>query len=307
MSEPDFDIGMLAHYFLAAARHDKGDIYVHPRWVNLKIGFYVSYELTRLRQEAIKKAAGTNTPPTANTRTVARTATKVRMEVPGAARTFTLPMKYVLQYSDATMTALKPFGPPFEFDLERARTAPDRYRHLTVTRLLGDAVHDEGRELARCGFVYHKDLTEMSASARRAYGKNLGDVTFVPADAAPDSPIYVQPDSKQAAYYSSKGFEFKKLLAQTCTYDASGDYFGKWTADALKEPRRSFVGPNLSTQYLTRATGEYELEQGYYYALLTSPMIQRLYRMSPDGRAGYRLDLMVCAARGTPRAGAGGR
>ena len=129
MSEPDFDLGMLPQYFAAAARHDKGDIYAQPKYVNLKLGFYVSYELVKLRAQAVQTATATKAAPKPVTRTTANTAVKVQMEIPGSNAKFTVPMKYVVQYADVPMMPVHPIGPPFAFEtdgyLERAKSAKD--------------------------------------------------------------------------------------------------------------------------------------------------------------------------------------
>lgn len=303
MSDHDFQIDMVRRFFEAVVKHDStvsrgsyADMYAQPGYVDIKIGFYISYELTALRADAVARATKNSTTPEPQTRTIANKSAKVKMKIPGSSATYEVPMKYAVTYANLTLKPLDEVGPPFSFDwddyFEKAKKATDLYFHLTVTRTLGDAVNDTGKELARCGFVYHADLTRMSETGRRAYSKNLKDIDFVPADAAPDQPILVDATKDTPAYYEDKGVMFKKALAVSCTYDSTGAYHGKWNPEAIEKPHRPYTRSNLSVVYLTRTTKEYELEQGSYYALLTSPKLQRLYRLT-ETKKGDRLDLLV--------------
>ncbi|GEM_PF-6946734 len=309
MSEPDFDIDVLNDFFDALDELDKTDKYSDPHNVNVKTGFYYAYDIINAQLGAVKKARDTDkkvqeeeakkpvadqktvkkTTPSITTRTQAKTAAKVQISIPGSNQTFGIAMKYAVRFPDV---ALKYQGDGnWDMAAYAAATAglEPKAMHLTLSRTLGDAVQDDDKELARCNFAWHEALAKQSASGRRDYNKNLKDISFVPTEAAAaDSMLAAETEgSDRRAYWSSVGMEFKKALATTCTYDGQGDYFAKWSHDGLKAKQRTYIGPHLNQGYLIRATAEYELEQGFHYALLMSPVIQRLYRIRRKIKTNY--------------------
>lgn len=298
MDEFDFDI--LEPFFDALSLNDKTDKYTDASTVNVKLGYYYAYDIINAQRAQAKKALEAEKkareeeakkPPdqrkpvksattSASSRTVAKTPKQVELPIPGSGRKFKLGMKYVIRYFDHPIT----MGADNNWDAasynKKIEGATPLHLHLTVTRTLGDAVHDDAKELARSTFYWHKELANQSTSGRRDFAKNLKDISFVPTDAGDaDAWMDVQDRKTGKHYIGTVGMEFKKALAEMCTYDVEGDYYGKWTAAALKAKHRSYISPNLSEQYLIRGTGEYELEQGWNYALLLSPVMQRLYRI----------------------------